>query len=56
MRVAVFQFNCSDSISDNHDAIKRAIINASEYKVRLLVFQECATCGYPPVETGTLNT
>lgn len=51
MRVGVFQFRGSASISDNHEAIIRAIAKASQNKVRLLVFQECATCGYPPVET-----
>lgn len=55
MKVGVFQFHGSDSISDNHEAIIRAIINASQSKVRLLVFQECATCGYPPVETPTIE-
>ncbi|MBU3143757.1 hypothetical protein [Clostridium sp. CF012] len=50
MRVGVFQFKGSDNISDNHEAIIRAITRASQNKVRLLVFQECATCGYPPVE------
>lgn len=55
MRVGVFQFRGSASISDNHEAIIRAITNASQNKVRLLVFQECATCGYPPVETPTIK-
>lgn len=55
MKVGVFQFRGSDSISDNHEAIKRAINKASENKVRLLVFQECATCGYPPVETPAIE-
>ncbi len=55
MRVGVFQFDCRDNISDNHEAIKRAIISAAENKVRLLVFQECATCGYPPVETPSIK-
>lgn len=50
MKVAVFQFNASDGISDNHETIKMAIKKAAKNKVRLLVFQECATCGYPPVE------
>ena len=55
MKVGVFQFRGSDSISDNHEAIKRAINKASQNKVRLLVFQECATCGYPPVETPAIE-
>lgn len=55
MKVGVFQFLGSDRISDNHETIKRAIIIASQSKVRLLVFQECATCGYPPVETSAIE-
>jgi omega-amidase len=55
MKVGVFQFRGSDSISDNHESIKRAISKASQNKVRLLVFQECATCGYPPVETPSIE-
>jgi omega-amidase len=51
MKVGVFQFRGSDSVSENHEAIIRAITSASQNKVRLLVFQECATCGYPPIET-----
>lgn len=55
MIVGVFQFHGSDSISDNQKAIKRAINMAFQNKVRLLVFQECATCGYPPVETPAIE-
>lgn len=55
MRVGVFQFSGSSNINDNYKAITRAIEEASQNKVRLLVFQECATCGYPPVETSELN-
>jgi omega-amidase len=55
MKIGVFQFRGSDSISDNHEAIKRAITTAYQNKVRLLVFQECATCGYPPVETTAIE-
>jgi omega-amidase len=56
MKIGVFQFRGSDSIFDNFNAIKRAIIQASHNKIRLLVFQECAACGYPPVETSTINS
>lgn len=55
MRVGVFQFRGSDSIPDNHEAIKRAITEAARNKVRLLVFQECAASGYPPVETPAVE-
>lgn len=55
MKIGVFQFRGSDRISDNHAAITRAIKQASQNQVRLLVFQECATCGYPPVETPAIE-
>ena len=55
MKVGVFQFSGSDSIFDNHEAIISAITSAYKNKVRLLVFQECATCGYPPVETSSIK-
>ncbi|HEX9062273.1 MAG TPA: carbon-nitrogen hydrolase family protein [Clostridia bacterium] len=55
MKVGVFQFRGSGNISDNHEAIKRAITSAAQKKVRLLVFQECAACGYPPVETSSIE-
>lgn len=55
MRIGVFQFHCSDDILKNHRAIVSAIIKASENNVRLLVFHECAACGYPPVETPDIQ-
>lgn len=55
MKVGVFQFRGSESVSENHEAIIKAINIAFRNKVRLLVFQECATCGYPPVETPTIE-
>lgn len=38
----------------NTGIICRAIRMASARDVRLLVFQECALCGYPPVETASI--
>lgn len=55
MRVGVYQFSGSSNITDNHKAIVRAINSAAKSKVRLLVFQECATCGYPPVEAPRIE-
>lgn len=55
MKVGVFQFRGSGSITGNHKAIVRAITIASQNKVRLLVFQECASCGYPPVEIAAID-
>jgi len=50
MKIAVFQFAAGSVITDNWAAIQRAISEAHRNHVRLLVFQECALCGYPPVE------
>ena len=50
MKIAVFQFAAGSVISDNFAVIQRAISEAHRSHVRLLVFQECALCGYPPVE------
>lgn len=51
MKVGVFQFCAGSGVSANFEAIERAIRAASEGGVRMLVFQECAACGYPPIET-----
>jgi omega-amidase len=54
MKVAAFQFRGSDSIEKNTLAIKSGIVKASEQNVRVMVTQECALCGYPPIETETI--
>ena len=54
MKIAVFQFASSESIEGNLSAIERAILKASQNGVRLLVFHECALCGYPSVERADL--
>ncbi len=51
MKIGVFQFRCSGDLDANYAAIERAIKQAATQHVRLLVFAECALCGYPPVET-----
>jgi len=55
MKIAVFQFGSNDNIDYNFNAIKRAIIQAAENKVRLLVSHECAICGYIPIETSDID-
>ena len=50
MRIGVFQFSANDNLNQNHAKMTSAIEQAAKEKVRLLVFQECATCGYPPIE------
>lgn len=54
MRIAAFQFRSSKDLSENHETMVRAIERAAENGVRLLVFQECAACGYPPIETPSV--
>lgn len=51
MKAGVFQFAGSGDIQANCRAIIRGMQLAADTGVRLLVFQECALCGYPPVET-----
>ena len=50
MRIGAFQFRASGNLRENHAKITGAIEQAAAETVRLLVFQECAACGYPPVE------
>ena len=50
MRIAVYPFAAGNSVSENFSAIRRGIHAARQEGVRLLVFQECALSGYPPVE------
>lgn len=51
MRVAVYPFASTDDIEKNLEKIRTAARLAAEQGVRLLVFHECALCGYPPLET-----
>ncbi len=55
MKVGVFQFVASGNLSSNHQKIVEAITKANQENVRLLVFQECATCGYPPLEVASIK-
>ena len=51
LRVGVYPFASTDNIRHNLAKICGAIRQAGEEQVRLLVFHECALCGYPPIET-----
>ncbi len=48
MKIGAYQFAVTKDIIKNLDIIKKAILEASENNVRLLVFPECALTGYPP--------
>lgn len=51
MRIGLYPFAAGADIGKNAGAIRRGIEKAAAGKVRLLAFQECAACGYPPIET-----
>jgi omega-amidase len=55
MKIATFQFCGSHRIENNYDALKRGIEQASRENIRFLLTQECALCGYPPVETKSVT-
>ena len=50
LAVGAFQFAGSGNLTRNLAALERGIEKAAAKGVRLLATQECALCGYPPVE------
>lgn len=52
MRIAVYPFKSTGTIEENLRTIQTAVQLAAMQQVRLLVFHECALCGYPPVESS----
>lgn len=52
MKFAVYQFASTSSIDNNLKIIKQAICQAANQQARLIVFHECALCGYPPIESN----
>jgi predicted amidohydrolase len=55
LKIGAFQFAACESIESNLAAIKRGIAKAADENVRLLLTQECAVCGYPPVEVPSIH-
>ncbi|MEW6403628.1 MAG: carbon-nitrogen hydrolase family protein [Chloroflexota bacterium] len=55
LKIGAFQFAACESIESNLTAIKRGIERAADGNVRLLLTQECAVCGYPPIEVPSVN-
>lgn len=55
LTIGAFQFAACKSIESNLAAIKRGIARAADDNVRLLLTQECAVCGYPPVEVPSIH-
>ena len=56
MKVAAFQFHGSGDVKENLLAIERGIEKGSKENVRFLMTQECALCGYPPVERDRISS
>jgi len=56
MKVGAFQFPGSDDVKENLRAIERGIKKSAKENVRFLMTQECALCGYPPVERDKVSS
>lgn len=48
MKIGAYQFAVTKDISRNLNIMEQAITQATQEKIRLLVFPECALTGYPP--------
>ena len=48
MKIAAYQFGVTSDIDYNFGIIKKAVRQAAEKDVKLLIFPECALTGYPP--------
>lgn len=48
MRLAAYQFGVCGELDYNLEIIKKAVKQAAENKVELIIFPECALTGYPP--------
>ncbi len=55
MKFALLQFPIGTNPTDNYETIKKAICEASENDAQVLVTQECALSGYPPVEISSVS-
>lgn len=55
LKIGAFQFAACENIESNLAAIKRSVERAADENVRLLLTQECALCGYPPMEVASVN-
>ncbi len=48
MRIGAYQFAVTGVIENNLAAVQRAVSQANDRGVELLIFPECALTGYPP--------
>lgn len=51
VKIGVYPFKSTGAIEENLSVITKAVTLGSQVGVRLMVFHECALCGYPPLET-----
>ena len=56
MRLAAYQFAVCGDIGHNLDIINKAIVQAAENKVDLIIFPECALTGYPPRDIASSDS
>ena len=56
IKVGAFQFAPCNDIGKNLEIIRNGIKLASEQNVRILLTQECALCGYPPIEIPSVSS
>ena len=54
LKIGAFQFAACESIEHNLQAIQLGIERAEAESIRLLLTQECALCGYPPLEVPSI--
>ena len=56
MKIGAYQFAVTNNIKHNVEIIRKAITQAAQEGVDLLVFPECALTGYPPrdIESSSL--
>ncbi|NCU33059.1 MAG: carbon-nitrogen hydrolase family protein, partial [Candidatus Moranbacteria bacterium] len=55
MKISVLQYGPSGSISENYAKIRSYVERAASEGARLFVTQECALCGYPPIEIVSVD-
>lgn len=56
MKIGAYQFAVTGDMERNFQTIKRAIAQAAQNGVRVLVFPECALTGYPPRDIASSAT
>ncbi|MDA0119235.1 carbon-nitrogen hydrolase family protein [Vibrio sp. T11.5] len=55
MKFALLQFSISARAQVNYEKIKRAICEAEQNGAQVLLTQECALSGYPPIEIKSIS-